>query len=172
MAPEPPDTGRWTALPPGEQRTPYRRPRAALRPRGRRPDFAVLAAISLGGGLGTMLRYGLAQLVPPAGPGRFPWATFAANVSGSFLLGLVLTLLLERFPPSRFARPFLATGVLGAYTTYSTFAVETDLLIRRGEVAVAGAYAAGSLAAGLLAVWGGILVARARRPHPPRGGRS
>lgn len=69
-------------------------------------------------------------------------------------------LIAERFPPSRYLRPFLATGFLGAYTTYSTFAVETDVLVEDGHVAAALAYLAASLGAGLAAVWLGMGVAR------------
>jgi CrcB protein len=98
----------------------------------------------------------------------FPWATFWTNLSGSFALGAILVLILERFPPSRYIRPFVATGFLGAYTTYSTFAVESDLLIRDGHASLGIAYAAVSLVAGLVAVWAGILVARAVR-LPVRG---
>ena len=84
-------------------------------------------------------------------------------MSGSFVLGILLVLLLERFPPNRYARPFLATGFLGAYTTFSTFSVETDLLVRDGHVGVAVLYVAASLVAGLTAAWLGI---EPRRPSP------
>src|SRR4029453_11371611 len=113
--------------------------RAALpasRPRSRRVEASVLRAIALGGGLGGPARYGIAQVVHVS-PGGMPWATLVTNVSGSFVIGLVLALVLERFPPTRYLRPFVATGFLGAYTTYSTFAVETDVLIKDGHVAVA-----------------------------------
>jgi CrcB protein len=83
-------------------------------------------------------------------------------------LGLVLALVLERFPPTRYLRPFVATRFLGAYTTYSTFTVETDLLVKDGYAAVALAYAAASLISGLIAVWAGIWAARIR-PLPHRG---
>jgi fluoride exporter len=125
-------------------------------PRSRPP---VLGAIALGGALGAPARYGVAQLVHVAKDG-FPWATFWTNVSGSFALGLVLSLLLERFPPSRYARPFIATGFLGAYTTYSTFAVETDTLVKDGRAETGIAYALASIGVGLVAVWAGIVVAR------------
>jgi CrcB protein len=121
-----------------------------------------LAAIALGGALGAPARYGVAQLVHVARD-TFPWATFWTNITGSFAIGLVLVLTLERFPPTRYLRPFLATGFLGAYTTYSTFAVETDVLVRDGHAAVGIAYAVASLVAGLFAVWAGMLVARAIR---------
>ena len=134
----------------------------------RRAEPSVLAAIALGGALGAPARYGVAQLIHVA-PATFPWATFWTNIAGSFALGLFLALVLERFPPSRYLRPFVATGFLGAYTTYSTFAVETVLLIRDGHPAVALAYATSSLLAGFVVAWAGILAARAV-PLPGRGG--
>ena len=122
-------------------------------------DPWVLGAIAVGGALGASARYGIAQLIDVA-PDEFPWATFCTNVTGSFALGIVLALVLERFASTRFVRPFLATGFLGAYTTYSTFAVEADLLVRDGHVAIAVAYVAASLVCGFVAVWSGMFVAR------------
>jgi len=110
----------------------------------------------------------MAQLIHGAS-GNFPWATFATNVSGSLILGMFMALILERFPPTRYLRPFFATGFLGAYTTYSTFAVETDLLVRYDHAAIGLAYAAASLAAGFVAVWAGVWIARTI-PMPYRGG--
>jgi len=110
--------------------------------------------------LGAPARYGISVLVDIT-PGTFPWGTFWTNLSGSFALGLVMAFLLERFPPTRYLRPFVATGFLGAYTTYSTFAVETDLLARNGYVGIALAYSAASLVGGLAAVWIGLSVGRA-----------
>ncbi|MDQ6696087.1 MAG: fluoride efflux transporter CrcB [Actinomycetota bacterium] len=127
----------------------------------------VLAAVALGGAVGAPARYGVAQLVhvPPDG---FPWATFWTNVSGSFALGLLLVLLLDRFPPARYLRPFVTTGFLGAYTTYSTFAVESVLLMKDGHVGMAVGYALSSLVIGFVFVWAGIWAARAI-PWPARG---
>lgn len=138
--------------------------RAPRRDRRARPD--VLAAISAGGVLGALSRYGVARLVP-VGAHAFPWATFWTNVSGSLVLGFVLVLLLERFPPARYLRAFVATGFIGAYTTFSTFVVEADLLVKDGHAVLAGAYAAASVVAGLLAAWAGMTVARRL---PPRAG--
>jgi CrcB protein len=121
-----------------------------------------LGAIALGGGLGAPARYGVAQLIHST-PDGFPWATFWTNITGSLALGLILGLLLERFPPKRYLAPFLATGFLGAYTTYSTFAVETVLLLKNGHVTVALAYSVCSLAVGFIAVWVGLSVARMAR---------
>jgi len=94
------------------------------------------------------------------GADGFPWATFVTNVSGSLALGLAFVLLGRRLP-GRHVRAFVTTGFLGAYTTYSTFAVETDLLARHGNVAVAGAYVAASVLVGLAAVFAGMVAARA-----------
>jgi CrcB protein len=127
---------------------------------GRRVQLSVLAAIALGGALGAPARYGVAQLIHVA-PNSFPWSTFWTNVTGSFALGLILAFLLERFPPTRYLRPFIATGFLGAYTTYSTFAVETVLLMKDDHIAVALAYAATTLVTGFVAAWAGILTGRA-----------
>jgi CrcB protein len=89
--------------------------------------------VALGGTLGASARYGIARLAEIS-PGTSPWGMFWINVSGSFALGFLLVILLERIrSDDRFLRPFLATGFLGTYTTYSTFAVETDLLARNGH---------------------------------------
>jgi len=142
--------------------------RAARRRSGRR-DPRVVGAVALGGALGAPARYGISLAVHVA-PGTFPWGTFWTNVSGSFALGFFLALVLERFPPSRYLRPFVATGFLGAYTTYSTFAVETDLLVKNGHLGVALAYVMASFGAGLASAWAGALLTRAapgwrRRPQ-------
>jgi len=129
----------------------------------------VLGAIAGGGALGATARYGVAELIRAA-PDRFPWATFMVNLSGSFVLGLLLALVLERFPPSRFLRPFAATGFLGAYTTYSTFAVETVVLAKDGHLALALAYAGASVVGGFLAAWAGLWMARVA-PLPGGGAR-
>jgi CrcB protein len=119
----------------------------------------VLAAIALGGMCGASARYGLTALLV-TGDGGFPWATFVENVAGSFLLGLLLVLLLERFPPSRYVRPFLATGVLASFTTMSTYQLETALLLQDGSVTIGAAYWLGSIAAGIAAAYAGMLAGR------------
>ena len=139
-------------------------PTIAPRPRGprrvvNRAQPGVLFAIALGGMLGASARFELNQALPTAA-GGFPWATFWENISGSFVLGVLLVLILERFPPTRYLRPFLATGVLGAYTTMSTYAVETALLLKDRHFAIAIVYGLGSLAAGLAAAYGGIVFGR------------
>jgi CrcB protein len=142
--------------------------RAALpQHRHRRLQPDVLAAIAFGGAIGAAARFEVAQAIPAA-PGQFPWATFWANMSGSLVLGFVLILLLERFPPTRYLRPFLATGVIGAYTTMSTYLVETAILIKDGHVDTGLLYGIGSLVVGLILAFVGIVAARLiphRRHH-------
>lgn len=146
--------------PPGDSVETAPVPRAVpgtARPRRMRPD--VLGAIALGGALGALARYGVAHVIHVA-TDTFPWATFWTNVSGSFVLGFVLVLIVERFPPSRYARAFVAVGFLGAYTTFSTFAVEVVVLAKDHHAGLAAAYALGSLAAGFLVVWLGMIAGR------------
>jgi CrcB protein len=121
------------------------------------PD--VILAIAAGGALGAPARYEVAQLISVA-PGGFPWATFWTNLSGAFVLGFFLTLVIERLPPTRFLRPFAAVGFLGSYTTFSTLAVETVLLVKDGHVALGVGYTLASVSAGLALAYLGIVLAR------------
>ena len=123
------------------------------RPR-RRTRPAILVAISVGGVAGTAARYGLTRVIHVA-PGSFPWSTFTINLTGSFALGVLLTFIIERWPPSRYVRPFAAIGFLGAYTTFSTYMTEAVVLAN-----IAALYVLASLFLGLFAVYAGIVVAR------------
>jgi CrcB protein len=122
-----------------------------------RPD--VLAVIALGGIVGASARYELAKALPTS-PGRFPWATFWTNMSGSLVLGFLLVVLMDRVRSHRLLRPFLATGILGAYTTMSTYLVETAVLIKDGHATVGVTYALSSAAVGLLLAFAGMVGAR------------
>ena len=134
------------------------------RPRDRaRPD--VLAAIALGGMIGAAARYGVVQLLPTSS-GRFPWATFLINLAGSFLLGLLLVVLLDRPQPNRYVRPFLATGVLGAFTTMSAYQLETALLVKDGHPLTAVVYGVGNIAAGLALAYAGLIAGQRVLPRP------
>ncbi|MBB4683101.1 fluoride efflux transporter FluC [Amycolatopsis jiangsuensis] len=119
----------------------------------------VLGAIALGGGLGAVARYGLARAVPAA-PGGFPWATLLTNVAGCFLIGVLMVLVTEAWQAHRLVRPFLGVGILGGFTTFSTYVVETRGLLGPGSVPLAFGYLAGTLAAALLAVVLGHAVTR------------
>lgn len=120
---------------------------------------ARLAAIMLGGALGTLARAGLAEAVPQRA-GQWPWATFAANLAGAFVLGWLLTRLAERTAPTRHWRFLAGTGFCGALTTFSTFQIETFEFARDGDIALAVGYPVASIAAGMALAVGGVLIAR------------
>jgi CrcB protein len=132
----------------------------------RNPEPALrLLAIAAGGALGTLARYGVARavVVPASG---FPWATFAVNMVGSFVLGVVVTLVTERWPPTRFVRPFAAIGFCGGFTTFSTLMVEVTRRAQDGRVGPAALYLGASLGVGTAAAAAGVLAARGRRGAP------
>ncbi len=111
----------------------------------------VLLAIAVGGVVGAEARYGLAELVPHANT-AWPWATLLTNVIGSALLGVLMATLAESAAPPRLARPFLGVGVLGGFTTFSTFAVDAYRLLLAHRPLVAAAYVVVSVLVCLLGV--------------------
>ncbi|MHB1781191.1 MAG: fluoride efflux transporter FluC [Acidimicrobiales bacterium] len=127
--------------------------------RHRTAQRSILLVIGCAGAVGALARYAVALLLPtPAG--HFPWSTFWINITGSLVIGVVLVLLAERFPRARIARPLVVTGFLGAYTTFSTYMVDADLLFRGHDIATGVIYALSSLIAGAAAVFAGIVFAR------------
>jgi CrcB protein len=128
--------------------------------RQHRVSAATLAVIAIGGMIGATARYGIARWLSVES-GRFPWATFWTNLSGSFVLGFVLVVLVERFPAARLVRVFVATGIIGAFTTMSTFAVETALLVDDGKASTAAVYVTASVIGGITLAVAGIALARA-----------
>jgi CrcB protein len=132
----------------------------------------LVLATSAGGVVGAEGRYGL-DLALPTGVDSFPWSTVVINATGSLLLGILMTVLLSLPRPHRLVRPFLGVGVLGGYTTYSTFAVDAESLLRAHRAAAALAYVAVTLAGCLLGVLVGTSTARsARRLQRRRRARS
>ncbi|HYH34915.1 MAG TPA: fluoride efflux transporter CrcB [Nocardioides sp.] len=119
---------------------------------------AVIAAVALGGALGSAARHLVSELLPAWG--RVPWATFLVNVSGALLLGVLVVVVTDVVTDRPLLRPFAGVGVLGGYTTFSTYALEMRQLLATGEAAVAVAYAVASVAGGLLAVALGAALAR------------
>jgi fluoride exporter len=117
----------------------------------------LLAAVAAGGMIGAAARYGVSRLIVVPADG-FPWATVVTNLTGAFVLGAFVAVTIERLPPNPYLRPFGATGVLGGYTTFSTFSVEADLLVKDGHVALALVSVVVTLAGGLMAVWLGTVV--------------
>ena len=116
-------------------------------------------AVGLGAAIGTVLRAGLGTLVVAIGHDVL-WSTLFANVAGSLLLGILLGWRLRRSAPSTFTIPFVGIGLLGSFTTFSLFAVETGDLLRDGRVGLAAGYAIGSVIAGLVAALAGERVGR------------
>lgn len=131
-----------------------------------RTGVDVLAAIAVGGALGSLARAGLGQIWRTA-PGTFPATTLGVNLVGAFTLGVVLVVLIDLVGPTRRLRPFLVTGVLGGFTTFSTFMVESAQLSRHGHIGIALAYLVVATSGGLVIAFAGIkvgdaVVARAR----------
>lgn len=119
----------------------------------------VLAAVAVGGAAGALGRYGLGLALPHAS-GAFPWATFAVNVTGCLLIGVLIVLVTEWRTAPALVRPLLGTGVLGGYTTFSTYAVDAHEMLGAGRVAAAAAYVVGTLVAAIVATWLGMWLAR------------
>lgn len=129
-----------------------------------RSDFDLYVAVAIGGVIGAFSRHGLDLLIPVARD-SWPTATFTVNISGAFILGVILVIAREAVPDpksssvARRFRPFLVTGVLGGYTTFSTFMVESHGLVATGHAPMALLYIFGSLVTGVLAVALGLLFA-------------
>jgi CrcB protein len=124
-----------------------------------RSRWDILLVVAAGGAVGSITRWGVGRLLPWS-VDRFPWATLLENVSGALALGSLMIALHDRRPASRYARPFLGVGVLGGYTTFSTYALESRDLLAAGRSVAAMAYLFVSPVAGIGAVWLGILSAR------------
>lgn len=125
--------------------------------RARRWDL--VAGVGLGGTLGTLARYE-ASVALPIAKGEFPWAIFVVNVLGAFILGAVTTLVLERWSASRYVRPVVGIGFCGGLTTFSTWMVDTTQLVDQRHVVIAVGYVIGTLTAGLVALYLGMVCAR------------
>jgi CrcB protein len=115
-------------------------------------DGRELAAVFVGGALGTLARAALATVAAPH-PGHWPWPTFIVNIVGAFLLGYFTTRLLERLPVSNYRRPLLGTGLCGGLTTFSTMQVEIVKMLEHRHYGLAVGYTAASIVAGLLALY-------------------
>jgi len=126
-------------------------------------------AISVGGALGANARYLVASWATTQWGTQFPVATLLINASGSFVLGVYLTLATERFTGHPAVRLLVATGFLGAYTTFSTFSVEALRLIETGDVAAAMGYMVASVVLSIVAVAIGMIVARTLVSRSTRG---
>ncbi|WP_330235812.1 fluoride efflux transporter CrcB [Streptomyces sp. NBC_00566] len=124
---------------------------SAQRQEAWRGQGPVVAVVAFGGGIGATLRYAASLLWPVQNPG-FPWTTLLVNVSGCAVIGVFMVLISEVWTAHRLVRPFFGTGVLGGFTTFSTYAVEIERLVDAGEARTALAYLATTLLAALGAV--------------------
>ncbi|MFE9098574.1 fluoride efflux transporter CrcB [Streptomyces sp. NPDC007264] len=135
-------------------------PVAARRPSTWHGQGPVVAVVALGGGTGATARYA-ASLLWPAPAGGFPWAVFWVNLAGCAVIGVFMVVITDVWAAHRLARPFFGTGVLGGFTTFSTYAVDIQRLIDAGRPRTALAYLCATLFGALAAVW--LAVAATRR---------
>ncbi|MEU7033523.1 fluoride efflux transporter CrcB [Streptomyces sp. NPDC046237] len=117
-----------------------------------RDQAPVVAVVALGGATGACARYG-ASLQWPTAAGGFPWTTVVVNAVGCAMIGVFLVVVTEVWAAHRLVRPFFGTGVLGGFTTFSTYAADIQQLLATGQARTGLAYLAGTLLAALAAVW-------------------
>jgi len=120
-----------------------------------------IVAIAIAGALGALARYGIGGLILTRAGRTFPWETFVVNITGSFILGFLFTLMTEQLTTASWLRAAVTIGFVGAYTTFSTLTYETYRLMEDGALGLAAANVFGSVAAGLLAVYLGVVAGRA-----------
>ncbi|MFE0729848.1 fluoride efflux transporter CrcB [Streptomyces antibioticus] len=125
---------------------------AAKRREARRGQGPVVAAVAVGGAVGASARYGAALLWPTPAD-AFPWTTFWVNVVGCAVIGVFMVVITDVWAAHRLVRPFFGTGVLGGFTTFSTYAVDIQRLVDHGRPATGLLYLAGTMLAALAAVW-------------------
>jgi CrcB protein len=116
--------------------------------------------VGLGGFVGSIARFWLGSYITYRMGARFPYGTFVINISGSFLIGLIVTLLAERAHWSPNLLYLIPIGFIGAYTTFSTFELEAFRSVRTGDLLLAFSYVILSVAVGFIAVWIGVITGR------------
>lgn len=117
-----------------------------------RAQWPVVAVVSVGGALGAMARYG-AGLLWPTGAGTFPATTFVVNAAGCAVIGVFMVVITDLWAAHRLVRPFFGTGVLGGFTTFSTYAVDIRKLADTGHPGLGLTYLAATAVTALAAVW-------------------
>jgi len=117
--------------------------------------------VFLGGGLGATLRHAINVATPRLLGNGFPWSTFLINITGSLIMGLIAGWFAFKGDAPQGWRLFLTTGILGGYTTFSAFSLDTALLYERGEIGLAGAYVLGSVAFSIAGLFAGLWIVRA-----------
>jgi CrcB protein len=122
--------------------------------------MGIAAAVAVGGALGSLLRYYLAGAIQPAGS-VFNWGIFIVNITGGLVMGLIVEASALKLNLAPEMRAFLTVGVLGGFTTFSTFSLDSALLLQKGEYALAAGYIIGSVALSILALFAGLWIVRA-----------
>jgi len=123
-------------------------------------QFGILLAVALGGALGSLLRYFVAGAVQSATWPGFPWGIFVVNITGGFAMGIIVELSALKLNLTPEVRAFLTVGILGGYTTFSTFSLDSALLIERGDYSGATLYIFGSALLSILALFAGLWLVR------------
>jgi len=121
----------------------------------------VVVGVALGGAVGATSRWLLDRLIEQRTESVFPWSTFTINLTGCFVIGVLVEAVVDRHHLPAWIRVGLVVGVIGGYTTFSTFAQETFSLVESDDIGVALVYATASIVLGILAVYGGTLLGRA-----------
>jgi len=122
--------------------------------------MGMLWAVGVGGGLGALARYYIAGAIQSAAT-VFPWGIFIVNITGGLVMGLIVEASALKLNLSPELRSFLTVGILGGYTTFSTFALDSVLLLQKGEYAQAAFYIIGSVVLSILALFAGLWLMRA-----------
>jgi CrcB protein len=120
----------------------------------------MLIAIAVGGGIGSLARHFLSAAITSVFGAAFPWGIFVVNVLGGFLMGVIVELSALKFDLTLEMRAFLTTGLLGGFTTFSTFSLDASLLIQRGDWPGAMLYVIGSTLLSILALFAGLYLVR------------
>ena len=122
--------------------------------------MGMLFSVGVGGGLGALARYYIAGWIQSAGA-AFPWGIFIVNITGGLLMGLIVEASALKLNLSPELRSFLTVGILGGYTTFSTFSLDSALLLQKGQYGLAGAYVIGSVVLSIAALFAGLWIVRA-----------
>ena len=122
--------------------------------------MGVVLAVGVGGGVGALLRYFLAGAMQPAWWPGFPFGIFIVNITGGLAMGVITELAALKLQMTPEMRAFLTTGILGGYTTFSTFSLDSALLMERGAYVQALTYIVGSVVLSILALFVGLWIIR------------
>ncbi len=123
-------------------------------------SMRLIIAIAAGGGIGATARYLVSAWLGHSLGTEFPWGTLAVNVTGGFVMGVLVEIMAFAWSPSIVMRAFLTTGILGGFTTFSAFSLEFAVLAERGAVGAAAAYVLASVAGSIAALFAGLRLVR------------